>query len=389
MVLMCCLKGSEWWCVWIVWVFSCLLVFVLFLLLLIFVLEVMLLQGCWFDQLLWLLYIGLIVCVIWCLVWVVVVGEQVILCDYLMEVVDNLEVCCIQIQICVFSCVLMGVIILVGVLLILLIFLMVCQIGMVLLVLVGIIGLVVGIVVKLVFGNLIVGLQIVLIQLICLDDVVIVEGEWGWVEEIGSSYVVVWIWDEWCMVVLLMWFIEYLFQNWIWCSVDLLGMVFLWFDYWVLINVICVELEWICYVELFWDGWVCVIQVIEMLEYIVQVCLLVSVCNFGDVFDLCCLVCEWMLDFIVCEYLQVLFCICVELFWQFDLLQWLDVQLLDGVCLFGVEDGLQSQLLVGWCMDVCYFGSLGIQEWLVGLCCVRWCVQYFRGVLYVVVVCWF
>lgn len=39
----------------------------------------------------------------------------------------------------------------------------------------------------------------------------IVEGEWGWVEEIGSSYVVVWIWDEWCMVVLLMWFIEYLF----------------------------------------------------------------------------------------------------------------------------------------------------------------------------------
>ncbi|NEL81608.1 MAG: mechanosensitive ion channel, partial [Xanthomonas perforans] len=70
------------------------------------------------------------------------------------------------------------------------------QIGKTLLASAGIIGLVAGIAAKPVFGNLIAGLQIALTQPIRLDDVVIVEGEWGRIEEIGSSYVVVRIWDE-------------------------------------------------------------------------------------------------------------------------------------------------------------------------------------------------
>ncbi|KAG1271127.1 hypothetical protein G6F66_013646 [Rhizopus arrhizus] len=76
-----------------------------------------------------------------------------------------------------------------------------------------------------------------------LDDVVIVEGEWGRIEEIGSSYVVVRIWDERRMVVPLTWFIENPFQNWTRRSADLLGTAFLWLDYRAPIAAIRTELE--------------------------------------------------------------------------------------------------------------------------------------------------
>src|SRR5690606_1880166 len=101
-----------------------------------------------------------------------------------------------------------------GASMVLLTFPVVRQIGTALLASAGIIGLVAGIAAKPVFGNLIAGLQIALTQPIRLDDVVIVEGEWGRIEEIGSSYVVVRIWDERRMVVPLTWFIENPFQNW-------------------------------------------------------------------------------------------------------------------------------------------------------------------------------
>ncbi|PAL08090.1 hypothetical protein B8W90_11305, partial [Staphylococcus hominis] len=138
------------------------------------------LDGRWLDQSLRLLHIGLTACFIWLLVRAVAAGEQAILRDHPMEVADNLAARRIQTQTRVLSRVLMGAIILVTALL----------------ASAGIIGLVAGIAAKPVFGNLIAGLQIALTQPIRLDDVVIVEGEWGRVEEIGSSYVVVRIWDE-------------------------------------------------------------------------------------------------------------------------------------------------------------------------------------------------
>lgn len=282
------------------------LAFALPLLLLIPALEATPLHGHWLDQLLRLLHIGLTACVIWLLVRAVAAGEQAILRENPMEVADNLEARRIQTQTRVLSRVLMGAIILVGVSLILLTFPMVRQIGTALLASAGIIGLVAGIAAKPVFGNLIAGLQIALTQPIRLDDVVIVEGEWGRVEEINSSYVVVRIWDERRMVVPLTWFIENPFQNWTRRSADLLGTAFLWLDYTAPIAAIRAELERICKGEALWDGRVCVTQVTETSEKTLQIRLLVSARNSGDAFDLRCIVRERMLDFLAREHPQSL-----------------------------------------------------------------------------------
>lgn len=318
--------------------------FALPLLVLIPALEATPLQGHWLDQSLRLLHIGLTACVIWLLVRAVAAGEDAILRDNPMEVADNLEARRIQTQTRVLSRVLMGVIILVGVSLILLTFPMVRQIGTALLASAGIIGLVAGIAAKPVFGNLIAGLQIALTQPIRLDDVVIVEGEWGRVEEIGSSYVVVRIWDERRMVVPLTWFIEHPFQNWTRRSADLLGTAFLWLDYRAPIPAIRAELERICKGESLWDGRVCVTQVTETTEHTVQVRLLVSARSSGDAFDLRCIVRERMLDFLAREHPQALPRTRAELLQQPDPVQRPRSTPAEDVRSPGAEDGAPAIL---------------------------------------------
>ncbi|WP_313348105.1 mechanosensitive ion channel domain-containing protein [Stenotrophomonas sp.] len=300
------LKGRDYRRARIARVISRPLAFALPMLVLIPALEATPLDGRWLDQALRLLHIGLTACFIWLLVRAVAAGEQAILRDNPMEVADNLAARRIQTQTRVLSRVLMGAIILVGAAMVLLTFPMVRQIGTALLASAGIIGLVAGIAAKPVFGNLIAGLQIALTQPIRLDDVVIVEGEWGRVEEIGSSYVVVRIWDERRMVVPLTWFIENPFQNWTRRSADLLGTAFLWLDYRAPIVAIRAELERICKGESLWDGRVCVTQVTETSEHTLQVRLLVSARNSGDAFDLRCIVRERMLDFLAREHPQAL-----------------------------------------------------------------------------------
>lgn len=318
--------------------------FALPLLVLIPALEATPLQGHWLDQSLRLLHIGLTACVIWLLVRAVAAGEEAILRDNPMEVADNLAARRIQTQTRVLSRVLMGVIILVGVSLILLTFPMVRQIGTALLASAGIIGLVAGIAAKPVFGNLIAGLQIALTQPIRLDDVVIVEGEWGRVEEIGSSYVVVRIWDERRMVVPLTWFIENPFQNWTRRSADLLGTAFLWLDYRAPIPAIRAELERICKGETLWDGRVCVTQVTETTEHTLQVRLLVSARNSGDAFDLRCIVRERMLDFLGSKHPQALPRTRAELLQQPDPVQRPRSTPADDVRSPGAEDGAPAIL---------------------------------------------
>jgi small-conductance mechanosensitive channel len=79
--------------------------------------------------------------------------------------------------------------------------------------------------------NLVAGVQIALTHPIHLEDVVIVEGEWGWVEEITTTYVIVRVWDLRRLVVPLSYFIEKPFQNWTRRTSDLLGTVFVYTDY--------------------------------------------------------------------------------------------------------------------------------------------------------------
>ncbi|MDV3469462.1 mechanosensitive ion channel family protein [Stenotrophomonas sp. C3(2023)] len=276
------------------------------LLLLIPALQATPLQDPLLAQLQRVLHICLVACFIWVLVRAVAAVERAILRSHPIDVADNLEARRVQTQTRVLSRVVMGGIIVLGSSLVLLQFDMVAKIGSALLASAGLIGLVAGIAARPVFGNLIAGLQIALTQPIRLDDVVIVEGEWGRIEEIGSSYVVVRIWDERRMVVPLTWFIENPFQNWTRRSADLLGTAFLWLDYRAPIAAIRAELERICKEAPLWDGRVCVTQVTETTEKTLQVRLLVSARNSGDAFDLRCLVRERMLDFLAREHPEAL-----------------------------------------------------------------------------------
>jgi hypothetical protein len=101
------------------------------------------------------------------------------------------------------------------------------QVGASLLASAGVIGIVAGLAAKPVFSNLIAGLQIALAQPIRIDDVLVVEGEWGRVEEITGTFVVLKIWDERRLILPLSYFIEKPFQNWTRHSAQLLGSVFI------------------------------------------------------------------------------------------------------------------------------------------------------------------
>jgi small-conductance mechanosensitive channel len=176
------------------------------------------------------------------------------------------------------------------------------QIGTSLLASAGVAGLIVGLAAKPVLGNLLAGLQLALSQPIRLDDVVIVENEWGQIEEITGTYVVVRIWDQRRMIVPLQWFIEHPFQNWTRSSSELLGTVTIWTDYCLPVDPIRAEADRICRATPEWDGRVCLIQVTDASERAMQLRVLVSAQDAGRTWDLRCKVREGLIAYIQRNY---------------------------------------------------------------------------------------
>jgi small-conductance mechanosensitive channel len=180
------------------------------------------------------------------------------------------------------------------------------QIGTSLLASAGVAGLIVGFAAKPVLGNLLAGLQLALSQPIRLDDVVIVENEWGQIEEITGTYVVVRIWDQRRMVVPLQWFIEHPFQNWTRTSSELLGTVTIWTDYRLPVDPLRAEATRICQGADEWDGRLCIIQVTDASERAMQLRVLVSAQDAGRCFDLRCKVREGLIAYIQREFPECL-----------------------------------------------------------------------------------
>jgi len=172
------------------------------------------------------------------------------------------------------------------------------QVGASLLASAGLAGLAVGLAAKPVLSNLIAGLQIALTQPIRLDDVVIIEGEWGRIEEITGTYVVVRIWDERRLVVPLNWFMENPFQNWTRRTAQIIGTVFLWLDYRVPLAPLREELQRLCKEAPEWDRRVCLLQVTDANEHAMQLRALVSSADSGRNWDLRCRVREGLLAFV-------------------------------------------------------------------------------------------
>lgn len=171
------------------------------------------------------------------------------------------------------------------------------QWGLSLLASAGVVGIIAGIALQPFFTNMIAGIQIATAQPIRIDDAVIVEGEWGRVEEITSTYVVVKLWDWRRMILPLTYFIQKPFQNWTRENAALIGVVFLHVDYEAPIDRLRTELERIVQANPLWDGDVLSLQVTDITERTAQVRCLASARNAPTAFDLRCEIRERMLAF--------------------------------------------------------------------------------------------
>ncbi|WP_199221548.1 mechanosensitive ion channel family protein [Desulfonatronum sp. SC1] len=180
------------------------------------------------------------------------------------------------------------------------------QIGVSLLASAGVIGIIAGFAAQRSIATLFAGIQVALTQPIRLDDVVIVEGEWGRIEEITLTYVVIRIWDQRRLIVPITYFMERPFQNWTRVSSDILGTVFLYVDYTVPVQEVRRELNRILEDSPSWDGRVAGLQVTDAKERTVELRALMSAEDAGTAWDLRCHVREKLLDFIQREYPRAL-----------------------------------------------------------------------------------
>ncbi|MFC4169132.1 mechanosensitive ion channel family protein [Teichococcus aestuarii] len=176
------------------------------------------------------------------------------------------------------------------------------QYGVSLLASAGAAGLVVGLALQPVLKNLIAGIQLAITQPIRLEDAVIVEGEWGNIEEISSTYVVVRLWDWRRMVLPLAYFIEQPFQNWTREGAALIGTVMMYVDHTAPVPAMRAKLEEVARASRLWDGRVVSLQVTDFKQGTMEVRLLVSASNAGRAFDLRCEVREKMIGWLQAEH---------------------------------------------------------------------------------------
>lgn len=229
-------------------------------------------------------------------------AAAVVLTPHRLDVADNLQARAVHTQVMVLKKVAFTVIAIFTLASMLMVFESVRQFGASILASAGIAGIVIGFAAQRSIATLLAGFQIALTQPIRVDDVVIVEGEWGRIEEITLTYVVVRIWDLRRLVVPITYFLERPFQNWTRTSAELLGTVFLHVDYTVPVEHVRAELTRILEASAFWDGKVNVLQVTEMKERTLELRALASAVDASVAWDLRCEIRERLVAFLQEHY---------------------------------------------------------------------------------------
>ena len=245
-----------------------------------------------------LLTILLILSGSWLLIRLTTVFQDVISDRLRIDVADNLEARRLQTQFRILRQVIIFVIGVLALSAILMTFESLRRLGTTLLASAGIAGIVVGFAAQRTLANLIAGFQIALTQPIRIDDVVIVEGEWGRIEEFTLTYVVVRIWDLRRLIVPISYFLEKPFQNWTHTSADIMGTVYLYADYTVPLEAVRQELHRIVQASEHWDGKVCGLSVTNATEKTVELRALVSAADSGHAWELRCEVREKLITFL-------------------------------------------------------------------------------------------
>jgi len=234
----------------------------------------------------------------WVLFHLVEVGERFALGRYSMAAADNLRAREVYTQVHILKKTLQVIIAVFALASGLMVFDQVRSLGASVLASAGVLSIIIGFAAQRTIANLFAGFQLALTQPIRLDDVVIVENEWGRIEEITLTYVVVRIWDMRRLIVPLSYFIEKPFQNWTRSRADLLGTVFIYADYTVPVDAIREELRRIVASSKLWDGKVCGLQVTNATERTVELRALASAVDASNAWDLRCEIREKLIAFV-------------------------------------------------------------------------------------------
>jgi small-conductance mechanosensitive channel len=225
-------------------------------------------------------------------------AEKAVIAEYRVDVRDNLETRKIQTQVQILKKIAVALVILITAALMLMVFEPVRSLGKSILASAGVAGIVIGIAAQRSLATLLAGIQIAFTQPIRLDDVVVVETEWGRIEEITLTYVVVALWDKRRLVLPITYFLEKPFQNWTRSSSDLLGSVFLYLDYTAPIPALRAELDRLLAQSARWDQKTKALQVTDAKDHTIEVRILASAADSGTAFDLRCEIREGLIDFL-------------------------------------------------------------------------------------------
>jgi small-conductance mechanosensitive channel len=166
----------------------------------------------------------------------------------------------------------------------------------------GIAGIIVGFAAQKSIGLILGGIQLAITQPVRLDDVVIVEGEWGRIEEMTLTYVVIRIWDERRLILPSTWFLEKPFQNWTRQTASITGSVFLYVDYDFPVESIRNELPALLEKNPNWDGRIWNVQVTGTTERNKEIRILLSSADSAKNWDLRAAIREQLIDFINTTY---------------------------------------------------------------------------------------
>jgi small-conductance mechanosensitive channel len=234
------------------------------------------------------------------------VFEDYVYHAYDLNKADNLKERKIRTQLQFVRKIMVSLIVFVTIAVILLSFDNVRKLGAGLLTGVGIGGIIVGFAAQKSLSNFLAGFQIAFTQPIRIDDVLVVEGEWGRVEDITLTYVVLNIWDQRRLILPITYFIEKPFQNWTRSTSEILGTVFLYMDYSIPVDALRQEFDRLLDKTDLWDKRVKTIQVTDAKERTIELRALVSASNSSRAFDLRCYIRENLVKFVKENYPECL-----------------------------------------------------------------------------------
>jgi small-conductance mechanosensitive channel len=238
----------------------------------------------------------------WLFMSVINVGKNLLLKQFDISSKDNLEARKLYTRFSILERIIFVIVIFIAIAAALMNFQSIRRIGISLFASAGIAGIIIGFAAQKLIGTFLAGVQLAITQPIRIDDVVIVEGEWGWIEEINLTYVVVRIWDKRRLIVPTTYFIEKPFQNWTRVSADIMGTVFIYTDYTVPLNKIRTELERLVRENENWDGKVVNLQVTDATETTVEMRILVSAKDSPSVWNLRVYLREKLIEYIKNNY---------------------------------------------------------------------------------------